>query len=964
MNTSGPPIVFDQYQRYRFIERVVRLLLSQEKKPRILEVGGAFSPLRQLLPNYPLVIVDKAFETAIDLQADGLQLPFSNETFDLVVSTDALEHLKPSDRPRFLSELQRVTLQTLIIGFPQKSALAESADLTLKEYIRAVTGTDFEYLKEHLEYGLPDPEKIREALSGAMPEILEFENASLDSWLFLQIANFLTHQRPEFESVSRLLNQFFNQYYEPESHSTPCYRTFLVASKCKTPAPLLVEMIEQTGWEPKSPVVRYSEKSALLASAFTEVLDARNLELKRAEDILAAADITRQQLEMKIAELKEKLEASIEQLDANKKELQRKDDQIQKKSAALISYSQKNRNLQDYLNLFLNHPVYKGYKLFKQFTGKTATHREAGDYERFQLRFEPTPEQLRKQREESRKWKMRPLFSIITPLYSPGIEIFEKTMESVRSQSYENWIWEVVDASADNEAWQVLQSIQKDDPRIHAVRLSENLGIAENTNVALKRATGDYIVMLDHDDMLAPHALFAVAELIRKHADADFIYSDCDKLDEQGHRCEPFFKPDWSPHSMLSFNLLNQLSVYRRSWLDRIGYLDPAMDGAQDWDLYFRIADSTKNIYHIPQILYHWRQTPGSTALSFENKPYARKAQIAAVTAHLKRCGIDSPVVKFEMNHPVWSSHPVVQWNSRKACIVSIIIPSRDQAAILERCLETLFEHTDANAFEVIVVDTGSKEPETRQLYEKYQRQNRFRVVHQSPPFNFGKACNFGASHASGDLLLFLNNDTEILHDGWLELLTQWFELEDIGIVGAKLLYPGGRLQHAGVIVGIGGIASHIFIKEQENIGTMFGTDGWYRDVSAVTGACLMISRRVFDEVKGFDEDFVLLYSDVDLCLKAGQAGYNIVYTPQVRLIHHESLTHRGRAPRSDFERATQKWKKWLQQGDPFFNPNLSYASSMPVFHQSAADTAEYLNRALMSRMPKKEIIVMPDDVN
>ncbi len=275
-----------------------------------------------------------------------------------------------------------------------------------------------------------------------------------------------------------------------------------------------------------------------------------------------------------------------------------------------------------------------------------------------------------------------------------------------------------------------------------------------------------------------------------------------------------------------------------------------------------------------------------------------------------------------------------------------------------------MFEHTDANAFEVIVVDTGSKEPETRQLYEKYQRQNRFRVVHQSPPFNFGKACNFGASHASGDLLLFLNNDTEILHDGWLELLTQWFELEDIGIVGAKLLYPGGRLQHAGVIVGIGGIASHIFIKEQENIGTMFGTDGWYRDVSAVTGACLMISRRVFDEVKGFDEDFVLLYSDVDLCLKAGQAGYNIVYTPQVRLIHHESLTHRGRAPRSDFERATQKWKKWLQQGDPFFNPNLSYASSMPVFHQTAADTAEYLNRALMSRMPKKEIIVMPDDVN
>ena len=941
---SPTPIVFDQYQRYHFIERVVGSL-SPDKNIRILEVGGAFSPLRQLLPDYRLVILDKVVESGIDVQADGLRLPFCDDAFDAVVSADTLEHVAPGDRGAFLNELQRVTSRVLILGFPQKSALADSKDLALREYIRAVTGADFEYLREHLEYGLPDADEIRGSLSQTMSEILQFSNASLDSWLFLQIANFLAQQRPEFESVRLLLNRLFNDYHEPDSHKSPCYRTFLIASKYKTPG--FVELTEP-GWKQNSRVDDYAEKSALLAVAFTEVLDNKNAEL-------VAQDIKQQQV---IADLNQKLNAT-------EKELQRKDEEIKKKSAMLMSYSQRNRNLQEYLNLFLNHPAYKAYKVFKKLTGaENASNRQPGDYDRFQLRFEPSPDQLKKQRLESRKWKTQPLFSIITPVYSPGLDIFEQTVKSVLSQSYERWTWEVVDASRDEEAWQLLQNLQRNDSRIHAIRLSRNLGIAENTNIALRQATGDYIVMLDHDDMLAPQALYALAKLIQDHPDADFIYSDCDKLDEEGHRCEPLFKPDWSPHSMLSVNLLNQLSVYRRNWLDRIGYLDSVMDGAQDWDLYLRITDNTKNIHHIPQILYHWRKTAGSTAQSMENKPYARKAQAAAITAHLQRHGINSPLVEFRMNHPIWSVHPIVSWPQRKRSLVSIIIPSRDQAPVLGRCLETLLTHTTPNGYEVIVVDTGSTEPETQRLYDKYLKQGWFRLVHQKPPFNFGKACNFGASHASGNLLLFLNNDTEVMHSDWMELLTQWFELESVGIVGPKLLYSDGTLQHAGVVVGLAGLASHLFLRSPENIGTMFGTDGWYRDVSAVTGACLMISRSVFDKVAGFDEDFVLLYSDVDLCLRVREAGYSIVYTPQVRLIHHESLTHKGKVPRSDFERASEKWSEWLEQGDPFFNRNLSYASCMPVFHQTNADTPAHLNRALMARIPNKEIIVMPDDVN
>ncbi|HEY4491054.1 MAG TPA: glycosyltransferase, partial [Acidobacteriota bacterium] len=313
------------------------------------------------------------------------------------------------------------------------------------------------------------------------------------------------------------------------------------------------------------------------------------------------------------------------------------------------------------------------------------------DYKLFQKHLEPSEEELRHQTEEWQSWPFRPLLNIVTAVCSPPLRVFEETIRSVLNQTYGGWLWTIVDASADDSIWKILTELAQRDLRVRPIRLEKNHGISRNTNVALERAEGDYIVLLDHDDQLAPHALYSVAEVVLKHPEVDFIYSDADKLDESGHRCEPLFKPDWSPEMMLSFNLLSQLSVFKRRWLDLIGYLNPELDGAQDWDLFLRITEKTRHVFHIPRILYHWRKISGSTASSAENKSNVRQAQIDAVTNHLVRTGIQEPLVEFDFTHSIYRVYPRVKWKPSKKRLISIIIPTKDQSELLRKCLDSLF---------------------------------------------------------------------------------------------------------------------------------------------------------------------------------------------------------------------------------------------------------------------------------
>ncbi|MCE7948514.1 MAG: glycosyltransferase [Chloroflexi bacterium CFX4] len=576
-------------------------------------------------------------------------------------------------------------------------------------------------------------------------------------------------------------------------------------------------------------------------------------------------------------------------------------------------------------------------------------------------------DQLTAQRETALGWRAQPTFAILTPVYNAPLYIFKQTAAFVTSQSYPNWRWYVADASTDATLSAYITQLAATEPRIVLIRLPENGGISANTNAALNCATEDFLLLLDHDDLLAPEALFEVAHFLQSQPNADLIYSDSDKVDAKGRRFEPLFKPDWSPELLLCANYIRHLSVFRREVALRVGQFDSALDGAQDWDYFLRLSEVTQCIYHLPKVLYHWRAWEGSTAQARGAKHYAAAAQIAAVENHLKRTGIAAPHVFFDAAHPIRKFYPYVQWEQPQPRRIAIIIPSRDHADVLGSCLGSLFRLTDYPHYRVIVVDTGSREQVTADLYARYAAEPRFSVVHYSAPFNFSRACNFGAQHAAdADLLLFLNNDTEILAADWLARMAQWFEREKVGIVGAKLLYPSGEIQHGGVIVGLSGMASHAFMLSREAIMTHFGSDDWYRNYLAVTGACLMIAQPLFEQIGGFDEAYQLIYSDVEICLRAVVHGYRVVYTPDVRLIHYESLTHQRRVPYADFLRADQHFKTWIERGDPYYNPNLSHIGTLPNFSANSGERAAHLNAVLMARlraMPEKGYLTLPDDL-
>jgi GT2 family glycosyltransferase len=447
---------------------------------------------------------------------------------------------------------------------------------------------------------------------------------------------------------------------------------------------------------------------------------------------------------------------------------------------------------------------------------------------------------------------------------------------------------------------------------------------------------GDYVVLVDAGDTLAPSALFEVANSIL-HEGGDLLYTDCDTLAEDGQYNDPFFKPGWSPEMLYSVNYVEHLLVISRAlWMALQPYRNP-------WDMALRAAERPLKVVHIPQVLYHRNTT-------------SHPSHADAVAAALTRKGFRSVKVT-----QADDGHIVAEWIVRKRKSVTVIIPNLNQPALLSACLEGLFstphvmqaanhspmvdvpqaEGIDAsvNDFEVLVVDTGSSDPDTLALYrEVAKRHPNFRVIHDKMPFNFSRACNLGAASSDAAVLLFLNNDTRILHRDWLERMIQWLELPEVGIVGAKLLYPDGRIQHGGVIIGLSGLADHLFAGAPEGIRTPFGRDDWVRNVMAVTGACLMIRRTVFDQVGGFDEGYRLMFSDVALCAAAHRVGWRVVITPAARLLHYEAATHQGNVPLEDMERAASALRPILYEGDPYYNPNLTVRWRIPLLNGGERD--------------------------
>lgn len=544
------------------------------------------------------------------------------------------------------------------------------------------------------------------------------------------------------------------------------------------------------------------------------------------------------------------------------------------------------------------------------------------------IQNEPSSGTLLRQEKFAQDFAYTPLISIITPTFNPDPQILSDTISSVLAQTYKNWELCLVDGASDKPGVkETLEGFDAQDDRIRLTRLDKNLGISGNSNKALQMARGIFVAFLDHDDVLAPFALFEVVKKLNQDPGWDLLYSDHDLLAPDGsERYQPLFKPDWSPEIMLSANYITHLTVIRTELVRDVGGFDPQMDGAQDWELFLRISEHTEKIAHIPKILYHWRDSGGSTADDIWAKPYAPPAQLRAIQGHLTRQGLPQAEAFFDD-----SGFIRVKWAIKIDKKISIIIPSIGANKLLKACLNSILNGTSYTNFEIIIVNNGKLHPSEFPYYQQISQDERIRVLHYDAPFNYSAVNNYGASYANGDILLFLNNDTEVIAPDWLEELVLWAEREDIGVVGAKLLHPDGTIQHAGVIIGLTGFAGHIFGGLPENQWGLFGLAEWYRNYMAVTGACMMIRRDLFDKIGGFDESLILCGNDVEICIRVRDSGLRVVYNPFARLKHLEGASRGGEIPKQDFYNSYQHYLPFLKSGDPYFNPNLSYWQLPPT---------------------------------
>src|SRR5262245_59245551 len=524
---------------------------------------------------------------------------------------------------------------------------------------------------------------------------------------------------------------------------------------------------------------------------------------------------------------------------------------------------------------------------------------------------------IERMRRELKTFAHTPLITIIIPVYNTEEIWLRRTIQSVQDQVYQNWeVCVVNDASTKSHVMSILKECAASDPRIRVTHLSKNRGIAGASSKALAMATGEFVGLLDHDDELTPDALWEVASRLNRNPQLDLVYSDEDKLTADGARIEPFFKPDWSPDLLLSMNYITHFTVFRRSLLEAIGGFRYGYEGAQDYDILLRGTEKTNRIAHVPKILYHWRMVDTSSASSARAKPLTSGSGRRVLEDALKRRGYEASI---EVLAP---SRYRARYKIRKFPLVSIIIPTKDQVQLLQQCVASIEEKTNHHPYEIVVIDNNSINPETNHYLDALS--GKHRVLRYPRPFNFSAISNFGADHANGEHLLFLNNDSRVIDGEWLTALVEQAQRPEIGAVGAKLLYPDNSIQHAGVTLGICGGAGHAFRKLPNNRTSYFALADLIRNCSAVTGACMIIPRKVFDQVGGFDEELKVVYNDVDLCLRIREQGYHILYTPFAVLYHFESATRGRLRPTKEEELFFQRWIEAIKVGDPYYNPNLT----------------------------------------
>lgn len=572
----------------------------------------------------------------------------------------------------------------------------------------------------------------------------------------------------------------------------------------------------------------------------------------------------------------------------------------------------------------------KGFKQFTKRVSDVVLGIDSISYDRWQKKYGVKKQELEEQR--THHFAYEPKISIVVPLYKTPEKFLNEMIASVQAQTYTNWELVLSDGSGEDSPLMKVLDNYTGDARIVVVQNNCQLRIAPNTNAAMKAATGDYLVFGDHDDLFAPDALYECVRILNEKPEAELIYTDEDKVDASGKKYfEPHFKPDYSPDLLCSMNYFCHLVMVKRELWERTGYLDPEFDGAQDYDYVLRCTEQTspEQIVHIPKILYHWRSHGESTAENPESKRYAFDAGRRAIQAHYDRLGIPAKAINGEYAGMYHSDYEIVG-----EPLISILIPNKDHTADLRKCIESIEKKSDYRNYEFIVIENNSTEPETFEEYKKLEQEyEKVHVVFYEGPreFNYSSINNYGAKYANGEYYLLLNNDTEIIGADCLRQMLGYCQRKDVGITGALLYYEDDTIQHAGVVLGFGGIAGHTFIGEKRGDNGYFSRIICAQNYSAVTAACMMVKASVFHEVGGMSEELKVAFNDIDFCMKVRSAGYLIVYNPRAELYHYESKSRGLENTQEKIERFNRetacflsKWGEQVKAGDPYYNPNLT----------------------------------------
>ena len=941
---------FDQYQRYKTAEMIISQIKSFKsiEKIRVIEIeANVQQNLGKLLPDEDITYLDinipeEYKNNPLFIEGDATDLiNISDKEYDIAVSLDVFEHIDPHKRMNYIKELNRVARYGAIFCAPYNFDYVSDAENRVNSFYYALYGEDYPWLKEHKTNGLPNLDETTTLLKNLHLQSCVFSHGDILMWEKMTTLHFLVCSHNNLLQYRTLIDKFYNEKIYQGDISDQCYRNFIFTSNdnkmvltvehyiastlkgevCKNEVENLdkmrhnMELLANIAFS-KSNYMGFADELNLKTENVRAIRqDIEKLHLEN-EKLCQDYDALKDELNLKaenIGTICQDIEKLRQDYDALKQERKKAKTNFEQISwlyqKAITSKSWKiTEPLRDILSLM--HRVKQHIKLYKS-----------------QKKLKLTKEQVSKQKQFVFEDHCK--ISILVPIYNTPKKYLISMIKSVIKQTYPNWQLCIADASDENhtEVASIIQQFMAKDNRIKYKKI-KNKNISDNTNECFSLADGEYITLLDHDDELTQDALFEVVESINR-THSDIYYSDEDKINAKNKRVMPFYKPDWSPDLLYTQMYICHLLIFKTELFKQIGGFDRNFSGSQDYDLILRLYEKTENIVHIPKILYSWRMSDTSTSINPGSKPYAHDAGREALNEHLKRkYGNYAHAENTDLTY-VYDSRFDLLKNQK----ISIIIPTKDHVELLDSCVNSILRKTRYLNFEILILNNNSNEVKTLKWFDNIQSAElKVKVIDCAIPFNWSKLNNIGISKAEGEVFIFMNNDTTVISPDWLDRLSENALREEIGVVGPLLLYEDDTIQHAGVVVGMGGWADHVYkLNRLSHDYSPFVNPALNRNVLAVTGACMAVSRRVVEKIGLFNEEFVICGSDVEFCLRAIKNNLRVLYCSKAQLYHLESKTRDSFVPDIDFQMSEKHYSPYRELGDPYYNKNLDYFNTTPV---------------------------------